>query len=321
MIYPWQQSLWRDLYDLFATDKVPHAILLAGPGHSGLEVLARSYMQLLMCASPESAGACGSCRSCTLLAAGSHPDGFLLSPLEDSKQIIIEQIRTLVHQLTLSSIVASRKLALICPAEAMNRNSQNALLKTLEEPAGSTVIILVSNDPGRLLPTIRSRCRLFSQPLPAKPELMTWLADNHPDSDPESRQSASVAAGGKPLLALKYLEDGTLEQRRDVAVVLFRMARSGGNALEAARKFSDYPKPDLWIWISGWMGTLAAVLLNGGESDDPVVESFRKMLPCMTARKALQLQQQAMRSHQSHKGPLRQDLLLADWLIQWQSCR
>jgi hypothetical protein len=148
-----------------------------------------------------------------------------------------------------------------------------------------------------------------------------WLAEQHSSSDPELRNSALLAAGGLPLLALQYLEDGTLEQRRAVAKVLFKLARNGGTSLEAARSFKDFPRPDLWLWISGWMGALARTLLTGGKSEDPVVEAFRKTLPGLTAKMALKLQEDAMRSYQLQDSPIREDLLLADWLIQWQSHR
>jgi len=319
--FTWQKSLWQDLVRLYSAEKVPHAILLAGPRHSGLETLAGSYMKLLMCTNPQNDMPCGNCRSCTLYESGTHPDGFQLGVLEDKKEIVIDQVRQLIHQLSLSSIAAGRKVALICPAEAMNRNSQNAVLKTLEEPVGSAVIILVTNDPGHLLPTIRSRCRMFSQPLPGKKVGLEWLADNHPGADEKSREAAWGAAGGLPLLALKYLEDGTLEQRRAVAKILFQLARSGGNSLQAAQSFKDFPKPDVWLWISGWMAALARTLLGGEEPDDKMVEAFRNTLPRLTAKKALELQAQALRSYQMHDGPVREDLLLADWLIQWQSSR
>jgi len=321
MSFAWQKALWDDLVRLYKADKVPHAILLAGPRHSGLETLAGSYMQLLMCTSPSDDLACGNCRSCTLYCSGTHPDGFRLGVLEDKKEIVIDQVRQLIHQLSLSSIAAGRKVALIYPAEAMNRNSQNAVLKTLEEPIGSAVIILVSNDPGHLLPTIRSRCRMFSQPLPAKKDGLAWLAENHPGTEQKSLEAAWSAAGGLPLLALRYLEDGTLEQRRAVAKILFQLARSGGNSLQAAQSFKDFPKPDLWLWISGWMGALAKTLLGGEEPEDKMVEAFCNILPRLTAKKALELQRQALRSYQMHDGPVREDLLLADWLIQWQSSR
>jgi DNA polymerase-3 subunit delta' len=321
VIYAWQQSTWAELHKLYAAEKVPHAILLAGPRHSGLETLAGRYMQLLMCAATTADGACGSCRSCTLFTAGSHPDGFRLQPLEDSKQIVIEQVRNLVHQVTLTPIIARRKVAMLFPAEAMNRNSQNALLKTLEEPAGSAVIILVSNDPGRLLPTIRSRCRIVSQRLPDKEQVLAWLKETSPDASSDLLDNACAAAGNLPLLAQKYLTDDTLAQRREVAKVLYRIAQQGGNPLQAANSFSDYPKADLWLWLSGWMGALARALLSGGQSPDKIVEAFRLNLPRMTPKKALQLQQLAMQSYQLQDRSIRQDLLLADWLIQWQACR
>ena len=321
MINSWQEKLWQDLVHLYSAEKVPHAILLAGQRHCGLESLAGDYMQLLMCTDPKAGAACKNCRSCQLYSSASHPDGFQLSPLEDSKQIVIAQVRQLIHQLSMSAITASRKVALICPAEGMNRNSQNAVLKTLEEPAGSAVIILVTSDPGRLLPTIRSRCRAFSQASPGRQEGLQWLADNHNTADLPSREAAWSASGGRPLLALRYLEDGTLEQRRAVAKILFQLARSGGNSLQTAQSFKDFPSPDLWLWISGWMGALARTLLGSEEPEDKMVDAFRNILPKLTAQRALELQAHALRSYHLQDGPARKDLLLADWLIQWQSVR
>ena len=124
-----------------------------------------------------------SCLACNWFAQGNHPDFRLLQPealaeegeaddgkeskKKPSQQITIEQIRGLDEFLNVGTHRGGLRVVLVHPTEAMNRNSANALLKTLEEPAPSTLFLMVSNEPNRLLPTIRSRCQAMPVPLPA----------------------------------------------------------------------------------------------------------------------------------------------------------
>jgi hypothetical protein len=110
-----------------------------------------------------------------------------------------------------------------------------------------------------------------------------------------------------------------LEQRRTVAKTLLALAVSQGDPLQAAREFADFNKADVWLWISGWMGGLARAQLSGEAPADPVVEAIQKYRPALSAARALQLAEQAGRARNMVDWPVREDLLLADWLIQWQS--
>jgi DNA polymerase-3 subunit delta' len=191
--YPWQDDLWQKLA---GRKQHAHAYLLHGPQGIGKRALAQRLMALLLCQRPAEQHACGACKSCLLLVAGSHPDNFILEPEEADKAIKVDQVRELVAFVVQTAQLGGRKVVLIEPAEAMNINAANALLKSLEEPSGNTVLLLVSHQPSRLLPTVKSRCVQQACPLPGHALSLQWLASALPDID----DAALVVEGVKKLL-------------------------------------------------------------------------------------------------------------------------
>ncbi|MEO0063643.1 MAG: hypothetical protein RLZZ377_67 [Chloroflexota bacterium] len=144
----------------------PHALLIVGPRGAGAGTLARDAVATLMCGAPVDGGPCGACRSCRLIASGSHTDLVVISPTGASDEIGIEPIRALAAGLALFSVEGGRRIALIERADRMNEAAQNALLKTLEEPPSRTHVILAAAEDSRLMPTIRSRCAVIRLGLP-----------------------------------------------------------------------------------------------------------------------------------------------------------
>lgn len=147
-------------------DAPPHALLIVGPRGAGAGTLARDAVATLMCGSPVDGGPCGACRSCRLIASGSHSDLVVISPSGASDEIKIDSIRALAAGLALFSVEGGRRIALIERADKMNEAAQNALLKTLEEPPSRTHVILAAAEDSRLMPTIRSRCAVIRLGLP-----------------------------------------------------------------------------------------------------------------------------------------------------------
>ena len=138
-VLPWQVDLWRQLA---GRAQHAHAYLLHGPAGIGKRLLAEQLMALLLCQRPVEARACGECKACQLLAAQTHPDHYVLEPEEVDKAIRVDQVRDLVGFVTQTAQLGGRKVILLEPAEAMNLNAANALLKSLEEPSGDTVLLL-----------------------------------------------------------------------------------------------------------------------------------------------------------------------------------
>lgn len=210
------KTVWSGL--LARREQLPHALLLIGQKGLGKFELARQFAASLLCESPQADGrACGKCLACNWYTQGNHPDFRQLQPealaeegeAEDGKkkpsqQITIDQVRGLDEFLNVGTHRAGLRIILVHPAEAMNRSTANSLLKTLEEPAPSTLFLLVSNEPLRLLPTIRSRCQSVPVPVPSA-ELATQalLADGIADAP-----RWLALAGGSPGLASELAASG-----------------------------------------------------------------------------------------------------------------
>ncbi len=153
---------------------------------------------------------------------GNHPDVIVLEPLpatsddekkrEDGKpyqrkrNISVDQVRAMQQRLTTRPTLGSRRVIVIDPADDLEKSASNALLKSLEEPPHGSFFLLVAHRPGRLLATIRSRCRLLPFPGLDEAQIDTVLAREAPQASPEMREAAIAAAGGSPGVALEFLE-------------------------------------------------------------------------------------------------------------------
>lgn len=201
-------------------ERPAHAILLGGRAGLLKTELAIEYAASLLCEAPQSSHACGVCAACNWFAQGNHPDFRLIRPdaeasAEDgeakpaekgkpSREIRIEQVRALGDFLNTSTHRSGYRVIVVAPAEAMNRHTANALLKSLEEPRPGTVFLLVSDVPDLLLPTIRSRCRQIQIPPPRREKALEFLAAR---GTPRSDYWLS-RAGGAPGLAM-FLANGS----------------------------------------------------------------------------------------------------------------
>ncbi|MFO1428841.1 MAG: DNA polymerase III subunit delta' [Candidatus Competibacteraceae bacterium] len=212
-LLPWHASQWRELLQRKAADRLPHALLCSGPAGLGKRWFAEYFAQFLFCTAPTAAGSpCGSCKPCRLFLAGNHPDYLRVEPTEEGKPIKVDQIRELVAFLSYTSQLGGYKIALLTPAERMNLNAANSLLKTLEEPPGASLLMLSSMAPAQLPATIRSRCQQLRFQLPPFETALAWL---------QSRVSGDAAlllglSGGAPLQAQTYADPAWLAHRRNL---------------------------------------------------------------------------------------------------------
>ena len=177
-----------------ADDRVPAAVLLVGPAGIGKRTLADAFAARLLCAAPVAGGACGACAHCTRVGAGTHPDLHLVARDAERRDIRIEQVRGLTRWLALQPLMAARKVGVLDDAHCLSEQAQNALLKTLEEPPGAAVLVLVASSAALLLPTVRSRCQVVRlEPLPAAEVVRVLEASGVPAE--QASQLAPLAEG------------------------------------------------------------------------------------------------------------------------------
>lgn len=310
MKLPWLEDPWNDYAARREQDRLPHALLITGPAGIGKRQLADALVAGLLCEQGRAA-ACGTCRSCRLLAGGAHPDRFLVTPEDDEREIKIKAIRELISRLVLTTTISPYKVALITPAEAMNRNAANALLKTLEEPPGDALLALVSDDPGGLPATIRSRCQALLVRPPERAVAVDWLAGEH-GLDETSAQLALEATSGSPLHAARLAEEGQLETYRGLRQSLEDVVGKPSQAAALASRVAELEPALAWRWLSLAAAAGLRSALNGVATTWPETP-YGRLRPDRFAR----LQVSADRNRKLVATPVRQDLLLQEWLIEW----
>jgi DNA polymerase-3 subunit delta' len=305
MTFPWLAATDAEFAERLEQDRLPHALLLSGPRGTGKTTLATEFIASILCLE-NTHPACGCCRSCQLLSTGAHPDRHLITFEENPKtgelrkEVVVDQVRRLIASLNLTNTISRRKAALIFPAEAMNRNAANALLKTLEEPPGETVMLLVSHDIIRLPATIRSRCQNLHVRQPDPVAALEWLITRG-GLGPDDAGAALQAAAGSPLEALNMSQSGVTDQYRLLMNTLDNLGSGRVGAGAAMAALADIDPDALWSWIS----LLTANRLKSGMPQHDL------------ARELSILQSSADRNRKLVSTPVRKDFLLQDWLIQW----
>lgn len=317
--FPWQDSLWQQLA---GRAQHAHAYLLHGPVGIGKRALAERLMARLLCQRPEGLEACGQCKSCHLLQAGSHPDNYILEPEEADKAIKVDQVRDLVSFVVQTAQLGGRKVVLIEPVESMNINAANALLKSLEEPSGDTVLLLVSHQPSRLLPTIKSRCVQQACPLPSEALSLQWLAGALPECSEEERGELLTLAAGSPLAAVSLQAQGAREQRALVVDGVKKLLKQQQSPTQLAESWNAIPLLLLFDWFCDWSGLILRYQLTEDE-DGLGLTDMRKVVQYLAQKsnqgKVLTLQDWILAQRQKvlSKANLNRVLLLEALLVQW----
>jgi DNA polymerase-3 subunit delta' len=231
IMLPWQSEVLQRALTLKREQHLPHAVLLESPSDYQMEQLARYLSMLLLCDNPRELALCAGCEACRMMAAGTYADFSLVTLEPDpkskkmSKNIKIEQIRDLIHELSLTRKYDRLKLAVIYPAEMMSTASANALLKTLEEPSPGVLLILSTRYPGRIPVTLRSRCQPWTIAPPDDDTALEWLEQQGIGRDTATQYLQY--ADGEPLLA-QQLEQQDFAQRVDDFKTRFAAFLRGG---------------------------------------------------------------------------------------------
>lgn len=185
-----------------------HAYILAGPAGSGRHTLARLISQTYVCTAPQKERPCGRCPQCRKAAEGIHPDVIRITGPAEGKPITVDQIRTLRTDAHIRPNEAQRKVYLLELADQMNQSCQNAMLKLLEEGPAYAAFLLVAENAGGLLQTVRSRCEVLElAPVPLS-ECESWLRARFPQQDPAAIRTAALDCQGLLGRAVEELSGG-----------------------------------------------------------------------------------------------------------------
>ena len=323
-LYPWQHDQWRRLMERLRGGSLPHALLLSGPAGLGKNGFSDALADSLLCEARRDDGtACGECRGCKLMAAGSHPDFRRVAPEEAGKQIRIDPIRELSAYLTLSSQYAGFKVAIITPAERMNVNAANSLLKTLEEPTSGSVLILVAERPVLLPATVRSRCQTVLFDRPARAEALAWL-EARGGSLQGSGELLLDLADGQPLTALELAEGGRMEARGALLEGLERLAAGRVDPLAVAAEWAKGDAKGALFWLSSWV--MDMIRLKMASADTPVVNRdlaprLRALSEPLEPKRLYQRYDQLLQATKLIQTPVNRQLLMEDLLIPWAGGR
>ena len=323
-VYPWLEAQFARLLAL--RERMPHALLVAGPAGTGKQALAQALITALLCRHPVDGHACGECGSCRWLEAGNHPDFLRVEPQlsdndEDSasrqrqKPINVEQVRSANEFLHLSSHQGGMRILLVQPAEAMNVAAANALLKTLEEPPAGSLLILVSHHSARLLPTVISRCYQVRVPVPDAAQAAAWLRTQ----GGVDWELCLALANGSPLQALAQADPAWLDARA-TWIASWQHPHTGHPVSQAA-VLAKLDVEALQRWLTAfqqWMHDLISLRMGGViryhiDSD----AGLRALAGRLEPVDALVFHQRLLDMRKSLHHTLNQQMVLEDVLLEY----
>lgn len=313
---PWTSDVWGRLTQQAQQGRLGHAILLVGQEGTGKRVLLREMAQFLLCDGQEKP--CGQCAQCSLFNAGSHPDLLMVEPEEKGKQVKIEQIRRVTDFVNTTPQKSKHKVVLLGPAEAMNINASNALLKSLEEPSKNVTLLLYSHQPSSLLATIKSRCQQSALYPPSWQQGLAWLQQN---SEEPGLDNLLRLAKGAPLKALEMVEQDVHVQYMQFCQSLRDLAKGSAAWTEVLGVWKTWDQQNLLQWFYELLLDAQKQQAGVSELAMPDLADMSKMVGQKTAYGSLQglvskvvESLKAIRSQSNPNPQLLIETLLIDWL-------
>jgi DNA polymerase III subunit delta' len=290
-LLPWLMPAAAKLRAARQAGRLPPALLIHEAQGVGAFALAIHAAQLLFCS--DANAPCGQCSHCRRVGQGEHPDFLVVRPDPESKlgQITVDQVRALSEQLALSSYEGRGTCVVLHPAEALNRNAANALLKTLEEPRADAHIMLVTTAPSLLPATLRSRCQKLVVPAPDRAMALAWLSDQKPAHKADWPAVLEVL-GLAPVEALAADVRQILAIRADIQQAL-QDARRG--LLDVVRTAEGWAKDELPLRLRGIENCLTGQVLamrsgtrlQDGPLDINIAKAMRLLDDLRELRRAL----------------------------------
>ncbi|MFZ2314070.1 MAG: DNA polymerase III subunit delta' [Gammaproteobacteria bacterium] len=320
MIFPWQENQWQQLQVAKKQERLPHALLLTGLNGTGKSIFADAFSRMMLCSQPAQNGLpCNECHPCRLIIGRAHPNVLWVEPEKEGQAIKVDQIREVSEFVSQSSMRGEYRMVIITPANNMNTNAANALLKTLEEPASGAMLILISHQSAGLPATILSRCQRVAFPMPPKTQALNWLQG-------QVEQDAALLlnlANGAPLAALKLKEGDTLEIRKELFQGLSALSNKQADPLKLATKLQSHEPLMLIDFFLTW--TMDILRLQLGDHNI-INQDHNDELNALTTRIKLDKTNKLMVYLQQLRGQLysglnlNKQLLLENALLRWMEC-
>ncbi|MGS2720068.1 DNA polymerase III subunit delta' [Paraglaciecola aestuariivivens] len=254
-MYPWFNELHLQLSQRLAKDKLHHALLFQGPIGLGKSALVQQFAEYILCANKQADKVCGQCQPCLLNAAKTHPD---LHIVESEKQIGVDQIREAIKKLSGSAHMSGAKALIIEKAHKMTENSANALLKTLEEPTDQTYLLLTTDKPESILPTIKSRCEKLVLPKPNLSQTMAWVQSQF---DGQVDKELASMFCHRPLALLAELQEQQDFSYQDFLEKIAKLQQGALSPLQLATSWQDNASKVL-KWSQFWARQQCTVQAN-----------------------------------------------------------
>ena len=346
-LHPWNEA--KVAAFLRDRQRLPHALLFSGQKGTGKNSFATWLAQLLLCANPAADGkSCGHCQGCRLFTAGSHPDLHVIQPeavykssgtliaqyavryppekskeSKDSTVIRIDQIRSLIVDAQTRPQIGACTVMLLSPADCMNVNAANSLLKLLEEPPPDSYLILVADRPARLPATIRSRCAHMEFRIPPVDDALAWL-QTQGLSGANARLLLELA-GGAPLTALALAESSFLDQRMVLLDDMEKLASGQGDPLACAARWKPLGAERCLLWLQGWLSDLIVTAMQVGAArlhNPDLGARLQAVEKRLDLKQLFEFSEGVARGRSLLGSSLDEQLLLEDLLIRWtELCR
>ncbi len=317
--YPWLRPPFEELVSSYQSGRGHHALLVQALQGMGADALVYALVRFQMCHTPEGQKSCGKCHSCQLMQAGTHPDYYQLAPEKGKSTLGVDAVREITEKLYEHARLGGAKVVWVSDAALLTEPAANALLKTLEEPPENTWFFLQCEEPARLLPTLRSRCRHFHLAPPAENYGIAWLGREVTTSQ-ENLLTALRLTAGAPAAALELLGESRFAPRQQLCAALDASLRSA-DWLSLLSALNHDSVAERLYWLSSLL--LDAQKMQQGISLLTNVDAWALVQRVANALSSTRLQAMihdacACREQLLNVTGLNRELMLNDLLLRWE---